>query len=189
MSLSSSSEEDSRSAEVGDAPRPAQRREVILEEYDPAWADRAAEWIARVKEAGGDAIVEVHHIGSTSVPGMLAKPIIDLMPGLRSYEAGATIVEAMRALGFDPRGEFGIPRRHYFHREDVHVHAYAVGEGQWQDQLDFRDYLRRDAGARADYAALKRRLQLQYRFDPQEFSNQKSAFVAQILATARSLQG
>ena len=169
-------------ASAGDRPR----REVILEDYDSAWPDRAAEWIERVRAAGGDAIVEIHHIGSTSVPGMLAKPIIDLMPGLRSFEAGFEIAEAMRALGFDVRGEFGIPRRHYFHREDVHVHAYAVGEGQWHDQLAFRDYLRAHEPAREEYAALKRQLQQHYRFDPQEFSNQKSEFVRRALTAARS---
>lgn len=158
---------------------------MVLERYNPEWADLADAWIARVHEAGGDAIVEVHHIGSTSVPGMLAKPIIDLMPGLRSFEAGFEIIEQMIALGFDARGEFGIPRRHYFHREDVHVHAYAVGEGQWQDQLDFRDYLRMNEDARAEYAALKRELQRRYRFDPQEFSNQKSEFVERILRQVR----
>lgn len=173
---------DVRRADDKSEPRP---REVVLEEYDPGWTGLAAEWIARIREAGGDAVVEVHHIGSTSVRGMLAKPIIDLMPGLRSFEAGTAINEEMTALGFEARGEFGIPRRHYFHREDVHVHAYAVGEGQWQDQLDFRNYLRQHETARADYAALKRELQLKYRFDPQEFSNQKSAFVAKVLAAAR----
>jgi GrpB-like predicted nucleotidyltransferase (UPF0157 family) len=172
-------------AEPGSDPALPARREVILEPYDPAWADWAAEWKARILEVAGDAIVEIHHIGSTSVPGMLAKPILDLMPGLTSYEAGYELTDAMTALGFDARGEFGIARRHYFHREDVHVHAYAVGEGQWQDQLDFRDYLRGSAEAREAYADLKRELQAGYRFDPQEFSNQKSEFVAASLRAAR----
>ena len=163
------------------------RREVVLEPYDPAWLDWASEWMARILEVGGESIVEVHHIGSTSVPGMLAKPILDLMLGLTSYEAGYDLTEAMTALGFDARGEFGIPRRHYFHREDIHVHAYAVGEGQWQDQLDFRDYLRGSADAREAYADLKRELQAGYRFDPQEFSNQKSEFVAAALRAARGV--
>lgn len=162
---------------------------MVLESYNPEWAELAGAWIDRIRTVGGDAVVEVHHIGSTSVPGMLAKPIIDLMPGLRSFETGFEIVEAMEALGFDARGEFGIPRRHYFHREDVHVHCYVVGEGQWQDQLDFRDYLREHPDARAEYAALKRALRRRYRFDPQEFSNQKSEFVAEILAVARSSRG
>ncbi len=175
--------------ETDDPNGPGPRREVILEEYDPRWAEQAATWIARVREAGGDAIVAVHHIGSTSVPGMFAKPIIDLMPGLRSFDAGFEIGEAMAALGFDVRGEFGIPRRHYFHREDVHVHAYAVGEGQWRDQLDFRDYLRAHEDARNEYADLKRALQQEYRFDPREFSNQKSEFVAQVLERARASRG
>jgi GrpB-like predicted nucleotidyltransferase (UPF0157 family) len=172
-------------ADPGADPAVPPRREVILEPYDPAWVDWASEWTARILEVGGDAIVEVHHIGSTSVPGMLAKPILDLMPGLTSYEAGDQLTEAMTGLGFDARGEFGIPRRHYFHREDVHVHAYAVGEGQWQDQLDFRDYLRGSATARDAYAELKRDLQQRYRFDSQEFSNQKSEFVVESLRAAR----
>jgi GrpB-like predicted nucleotidyltransferase (UPF0157 family) len=162
------------------------RSEVILEGYNPAWPALATEWIARITEACGDAILEVHHIGSTAVPGMLAKPIIDLMPGLRSFEAGAAIVEPMAALGFEARGEFGIPRRHYFHREDVHVYAYAVGEGQWHDQLTFRDHLRGHPAAREEYAALKRDLQQRYRFDRVEFSNHKSQFVERILREARS---
>jgi GrpB-like predicted nucleotidyltransferase (UPF0157 family) len=161
------------------------RREVVLRAYDPAWVELAAEWMERVQAAGGDAIVELHHIGSTSVPGMFAKPIIDLMPGLRSFEAGFEIAEAMEALGLEARGEFGLPRRHYFHREDVHVHAFVPGEGQWQDLLDFRDYLREHEETRAAYAELKRELQVRYRFDPQEFSNQKAAFVASVLERAR----
>lgn len=163
------------------------RSEVILEDYNPAWPDRAARWIARITEACGDSLIETHHIGSTAVPGMLAKPIIDLMPGLRSFQAGAAIVEPMTALGFEARGEFGIPRRHYFHRDDVHVHAYAVGEGQWHDQLAFRDYLRGHPAAREEYAALKRDLQQRYRFDRVEFSEQKTDFVERILRQARRL--
>jgi len=128
----------------------------------------------------------VHHIGSTSVPGLLAKPIIDLMPGLRSFEAGLEIVEAMSALGFEARAEFGIPRRHYFDREDVHVHAFVPGEGQWQAHLDFRDYLRAHEDARTEYAALKRDLQQRFRFEREQYADAKSDFVASILRRARS---
>ena len=168
------------------APPPPARREVILQPYDPSWPALAAGWIAQIVDAAGDPVLEVHHIGSTAVPGMLAKPIIDLMPGLASYEAGTTIVRAMTRLGFEARGEHGLPHRHYFHRHDVHVHAYAVGEGQWHDHLDFRDYLRSHQAARDEYAALKRELQARYRFDPVEFSNQKSAFVERAPEAARS---
>ncbi|MDA0351815.1 MAG: GrpB family protein [Chloroflexi bacterium] len=159
---------------------------MILAPHDPAWRELAASWSARILEACGDAVVVVEHVGSTAVPGLLAKPIIDLMPGLRSFEAGYAIVEAMSGLGFEARGEFGIPRRQYFNREDVHVHAYVPGEGQWQDHLDFRDELRRSAEARAGYAALKRALQQRFRFDREEYSNQKAAFVAATLRTARA---
>ena len=160
--------------------------EVILESYEPAWVELAAAWSARIREACGDAVVEVHHIGSTSVPGLLAKPIIDLMPGLRSFEAGLEIVEVMNVLGFEARGEFGIPRRHYFDRDDVHVHAFVPGEGQWQAHLDFRDYLRAHEDARAEYAALKRQLQQRFRFEREQYADAKSDFIASILRRARS---
>jgi GrpB-like predicted nucleotidyltransferase (UPF0157 family) len=161
-------------------------REVVLYPYDAAWPGRYERWRALILEACGEAIVEIHHIGSTSVPGMLAKPVIDIMPGLARFEDGREMVAGMEGLGFEARGEYGIPLRHYFHRPDVHVHAYPVGQSQWWDQLLFRDYLRGHAEAREAYAALKEELRRSFRFDRVAFSDHKSEFVAEVLAKARA---
>lgn len=165
---------------------PLEAREVILREYDAAWPQLYEQWRIRILEACGPLITEIHHIGSTAVPGMLAKPVIDVMPGLAHFEDGFGIVRAMQELGFQSRGEFGIELRHYFHRADIHVHVYPVGEGQWHDQLAFRNYLRTHEEARTAYANHKRDLQQRHRYDPAAYSDAKADFIDSILAKARS---
>jgi GrpB-like predicted nucleotidyltransferase (UPF0157 family) len=78
------------------------------------------------------------------------------MPGIAQFEDGFSIVHAMQTLGFQSRGEFGFLLRHYFKRTDVHVHVYPVGQGQWYNQLAFRDYIRTHEDFRTAYVALKR---------------------------------
>ncbi len=163
---------------------PPEVREVILREYDPAWAQLYEEWRARILDVAGDHITEIHHIGSTSVPGLLAKPVIDIMPGIAQFEDGFSIVRAMQELGFQSRGEFGLLLRHYFNRTDVHVHVYPVGQGEWHNQLAFRDYLRTHEDARNTYIALKRDLQHRHRYNRAAYTEAKSDFIASILAKA-----
>lgn len=168
-------------------PTPPERTsEVVLAEYDPAWPRRYEGWRDRILAACGDLIAEIHHIGSTAVPGLLAKPVIDIMPGLAQFEDGFALVEPLQALGFDSRGEFGIAGRHYFSRADVHVHVYAVGESNWHSQLAFRDALRQSEDARKAYAALKRELQQRHRFDRPAYTEAKSEFVTTILDRVRA---
>jgi GrpB-like predicted nucleotidyltransferase (UPF0157 family) len=165
--------------------QPPESREVILREYDPAWPRLYEQWRNRILEACGPLITEIHHIGSTAVPGLLAKPVIDIMPGVADFEDGFSIVRAMQELGFESRGEFGLPLRHYFNRTDVHVHVYPVGQGQWHHQLVFRDHLRNHQAARNSYAALKRKLQSRHRFDPNAYTEAKSAFITAALTPAQ----
>lgn len=166
-------------------PQPPHVDEVVLVDYDPEWPALYDQWSKRILEVCGDLVTEIHHIGSTAVPGLLAKPIIDIMPGVARFEDGFALVDPLQALGFEARGEFGIPRRHYFNRTDVHVHVFPVGEGQWHDQLAFRDHLRTHEDTRSAYAALKRHLQQRYRFDRETYSDAKSDFIAEILDQAR----
>jgi GrpB-like predicted nucleotidyltransferase (UPF0157 family) len=115
------------------------------------------------------------------------------MPALVSFEAGVACVEPLEALGYDYRGEFGIPRRHYFVRyaddSDVglteHVHMYSPGEGQWGDHIAFRDYLRAHDEERDEYVALKRVLAERHAHDVEAYADAKSDFVQRILRLAR----
>jgi GrpB-like predicted nucleotidyltransferase (UPF0157 family) len=129
---------------------------VELVESDPSWPARGAEEAALVREALGAVVVE--HIGSTAVPGLVAKPIIDLLAGLQPLDV-ASGVAAMEAVGYEYLGEYGIPGREFFRkggdRRTHHVHAVELGGPQWVRHLAFRDYLRAHPDEAARYAAAK----------------------------------
>ena len=165
--------------------QPPESREVILREYDPTWPQLYEEWRDRILETCGPLITEVHHIGSTAVPGLLAKPVIDIMAGVADFEDGFSIVRGMQDLDFESRGEFGIPLRHYFNRSDVHVHVYPVGQGQWHHQLVFRDHQRNHEAARTPYPPLKRKHPAPHPFDRNAYTEAKAAFIAAALAPTR----
>jgi GrpB-like predicted nucleotidyltransferase (UPF0157 family) len=166
---------------------PRERRPVRLVPYDEDWP-RAYEAIAaEIMEACVPHVVEVHHIGSTAVPGLGAKPVIDVMPGLRSFEDGFAIVDAMEGLGYEYCGEFGIPRRHYFRWRsgtdfERHIHCYAAGEGQWHWHLAFRDHLRAHPQDRERYYWLKVELARRFPDDVEAYADAKSAFVRSIIS-------
>ena len=156
---------------------------VSICDYDPAWP-------ARFEAARFAISIAVEHIGSTSVPGLAAKPIIDVMPSLRRFEDGHACVAPLEALGYVYRGEYGIPGRHYFvssnsqGRRDQHVHMLVIGSDPWTRHLLFRDYLRAHPAAALEYAALKRALAAQYRWEMDAYADSKSGFVQDILARA-----
>lgn len=163
---------------------------VYIAPYDPEWAKLYEAIAAEILEACAPHVVEVHHIGSTSVPGLPAKPIIDVMPGLRSHEDGLAIVEPMRKLGYEYRGDFGIPRRHYFTMKpsltggpglDRHIHSYAVGEGQWSWHLALRDHLRANPADRDAYFQLKTELAARYPNDVESYAIAKGDFIRSII--------
>jgi GrpB-like predicted nucleotidyltransferase (UPF0157 family) len=161
-------------------------RRLQLAEYDPAWPGRYEAERAAIERALGDLVIEIHHIGSTSVPGLVAKPIVDILLGIRRLDVTDDEVAAMAALGFQYLGEYGIPLRRYFARPDsCHVHAFRVGEGQWHAHLLFRDYLRATPAARDRYAAAKLELAERVGWDRDRYVNAKERVVDGLLSEAR----
>ena len=163
---------------------------VRVVEYDPTWPDlftKEAERVRAVVDAA-DLPLTLEHSGSTSVPGLAAKPIIDILAG---YPEGALIhnyIEALQAAGYTYRGEQGIPGREFFRRGDprsYHVHMVLIGSPFWNDHLLFRDRLRADASLRDAYAALKLDLAKRYPRDREAYIDAKGPFVAGVLASAR----
>ena len=157
--------------------------------YRPEWPLAFERESAAIREACGPWAVEVHHIGSTSVPGLAAKPVLDMMPvAAGPSEAGET-VPRMAALGYQCLGEYGIPGRLYFEkdvdgRDVAHVHMFPLGHPGIRTHLAFRDYLRAHPVAARDYERLKRQLAVKHRADREAYTDAKAAFIEGIIAAA-----
>lgn len=167
------------------------KRPVVLVEYDPSWPAIAASESQAImdacRQACGSAVLRVEHIGSTSVPGLMAKPVIDLMPLVRSFEEGFACVEAIRRLGYWYGGEFGIAGRHLFIKGDPrthHVHMLVDGSREAVRHLAVRDQLRGDPELARRYAVLKLELQKRFSHDRQGFSDAKAEFMKEIFRRA-----
>ncbi|WP_299731418.1 GrpB family protein [uncultured Tateyamaria sp.] len=133
----------------------------LLVAYDDSWpamaAAEAARW--RTHVAG---LVTVHHIGSTAVPGLPAKPIIDLIPVFADDASADAARPALEDMGYEWMGAFGLPGRRYCRRFDpesghrlVHAHAYVQGHADIRRHLAFRDALRNNTALRVAYASVK----------------------------------
>jgi GrpB-like predicted nucleotidyltransferase (UPF0157 family)/predicted kinase len=159
---------------------------VELAPYDPGWPAQYEAERARVQAALGDLAVEIHHIGSTAVPGLEAKPVIDILVAVRKLEDAMACVAPLQALGYTfidyaqntDRRFFrkGMPRTH-------HLHIVEQGSATMIQHLAFRDILRAHPELRQQYAQLKAELAARYKRDRATYTDSKSAFVKNVLAS------
>jgi GrpB-like predicted nucleotidyltransferase (UPF0157 family) len=135
----------------------------LLADYDPSWGDDYAEEKARLDVALGDVAKAIEHFGSTSVPGMRAKPILDIIVGVSPFKDWERCKAPLESLGYDFVANAGIPRHYIFGRghdltERTHIlHIVDYDTEEWSLNLAFRDALRTDAALRAKYLAEKER--------------------------------
>jgi GrpB-like predicted nucleotidyltransferase (UPF0157 family) len=128
--------------------------------YDARWPAWYAEDAVEIARALGARLQAIEHFGSTAVPGMAAKPIVDVLVALRSWPSDPEDRDALAALGYEYLGESGVPGREYFRRRRAHSTNLAVVEWEgavWADNLATRDYLRCHPGAALAYAGAKER--------------------------------
>ena len=162
---------------------------VRLVPHSHTWPVLYAAEVARLAPELAAAGVEVvfEHTGSTAVPGLAAKPIIDILAGLVRENDRPAVIAALERAGYVYRGEQGIPGRDFFRRGDprqYHVHLTRFESAFWRDHLLFRDWLRTHDDVAADYAALKRTLAERFPTDRPAYLEGKTAFVARVLAAA-----
>jgi GrpB-like predicted nucleotidyltransferase (UPF0157 family) len=157
---------------------------VRLVPYDDRWP---AEFVAeqgRIRQALGTLALQLEHIGSTAVPGLPAKPILDILAGYHERAALPDLIAAIQRAGYIHRGESGIPGREFFRRGDpraYHIHLTEIGNRLWNDHLAFRDRLRADPPVRDAYAALKARLAEQFPTNREAYIEGKAAFIQALL--------
>ena len=157
-------------------------------EYDPAWPEVFEALAAPVRDAVDDLGAEVEHVGSTAVPGLAAKPVIDMDVVVSSPDDVPEAIERLSALGYVHEGDEGIAGRAAFLWPPgaVRHHLYVVvaGSAPHADHVRFRDHLRAHPEAAAEYAALKRELALGHRADRDAYTEAKAGFVAMVLTRA-----
>ena len=161
---------------------------VQLHEHSAAWAPLAERWMSDLRRALRPLAPRVEHIGSTAVPGMAAKPVVDLQVSVDDVDDEAAYRPALESLGLvlrarEPGHRFfrppaGQPRA-------VHVHVCTRGSGWEQDTLTFRDVLRRRPEVAAAYAELKRRLAAEHATDRAAYTDGKTAFVRSVVQGSR----
>jgi GrpB-like predicted nucleotidyltransferase (UPF0157 family) len=156
--------------------------EVI--DYDPLWPSQFESEKIRIIRTLGDLLHTLEHGGSTAVPGLAAKPIIDMWAALRGPLSAAPIA-AMAKIGYEHFGEYGLAGRDYFVKATppvCHLHCYPVGHPDWNRHLAFRDWLRtHPEGARA-YGRVKRELAIRFSGDRMAYTEAKSDFIESALA-------
>jgi GrpB-like predicted nucleotidyltransferase (UPF0157 family)/GNAT superfamily N-acetyltransferase len=152
--------------------------------YNSLWPEMFKEEAEKVKKALGENCVEIHHIGSTSVPGLAAKPVIDIIPVVRDITKVDEANERMMVLGYEAQGEFGIPFRRYFQKggdDRTHnVHIFEQGSPEVDRHLKFRDWMRTHDDDRNAYAGLKHQLAKQFPHDTVGYCNGKDVFISDI---------
>ena len=166
-----------------------ERRELYLLEHDPAWVDRYAGHEARVRAALGDRVVAVEHIGSTSVPGLAAKPIIDVLVTVPDITAEEDYLEPLLAAGYLLRVREPGHRLVRNEQRDVHIHVLEPDTVAAHDYLLLRDHLRRDPADRELYEATKRELMTHDWVDMNAYADAKTEVIEAIKARARSRLG
>lgn len=163
---------------------------VHLLPYDFRWTEEFARESSAISRALGRVLIAIHHIGSTAIPGIHAKPIIDMLAVTSDIALLDESASRLQALGYDALGEFGIPGRRYFRKNNPaevrthHIHVFEAGSPQIARHLAFRDFLQAHPDDARRYDALKRRLAELYPRGTADYTQGKESFIHDIDARA-----
>ncbi len=150
-------------------------------DYDHDWPAMFDTESQLLRDTLGEQVIDIHHIGSTAVPGLAAKPIIDILLEVRDVIALDDFDEAMIGIGYIPRGELGIAGRRFYIKGGLdrshHVHAFNAGSEGVIRHIAFRDYLIAHPEIAAEYAVLKKRCARDCENDSEKYCDMKDDFV------------
>jgi GrpB-like predicted nucleotidyltransferase (UPF0157 family) len=161
-------------------------REIRVVAHDPAWPERFASERRRLAAALGDVARRIDHVGSTAVPDLVAKPIIDIDLSVPEVEAEVDYLPRLLAAGYRLRVRQQGHRMVRTEQRDVHVHICTIGSDWERSHLLFRDWLRRDAGDRKSYGHLKLQLAQRDWADMNEYADAKGPLIAEITERAEA---
>lgn len=164
---------------------------IVIADYNSQWPTLFEQHKQRILQATRGLVIAIEHIGSTAVVGLAAKPVIDIMPGVKTLADADTCVEAMVGLGYTyiQKYESMMPERRFFNRNvegeiSQNVHMVVVNGEFWERHLLFRDYLRTHPDTVEAYARIKRELAPQFD-DTNDYAKAKTEFITGMVAEAR----
>src|SRR3989344_8613096 len=168
-----------------------QRGTVRLEEYNPKWSNLFEQEKELLLKTFGDRLIAIEHIGSTAIPGLLAKPIIDINVAIPSLKDIDDFITKVQELGYEYIPERRFSDRQFFpkgpsEKRTHHLNLVEItSETGWKNQILFRDYLREHEEIRNEYTKLKKELAEKYADNRDEYTERKSKFVIEIINKAK----
>jgi GrpB-like predicted nucleotidyltransferase (UPF0157 family) len=154
--------------------------------HDPLWRDAFEAEAKQVAAALGEKVVAVHHIGSTAIPNIYAKPVVDLLVEIGDITEVDNRSSAMESLGYEVMGEYGIPGRRYFRKDNPegirthNLHAFEAGSAEVERHLTFRDYMVAHPVDAQRYSALKRKLAEEHPQSMDGYMDGKDGFIKEM---------
>ena len=163
---------------------------LVLHKYDPNWPNRFVEEEQAITDLLGEEVIAIHHVGSTSVPGLLAKSIIDIALEIRQYPPSQALIEALASIGYEHMGESGVRGRHWFRKgrpRSFHIHAVPQNGEVARAQVQLRDFLRKHPEAAKEYEDIKKLNAEGKTIDSAEYAAAKGLFIERVLSTGAAL--
>ena len=160
---------------------------VRIVPYDPEWPRLFEAEERRLRAGLGSLAITIEHTGSTSVSGLAAKPVLDILAGVAGDVPLAPYIASFVAAGYIHRGEQDVPGREFFRRGDpraYHIHLTRIGSPFWHEHLAFRDYLRTHPDVRNEYARLKYALAARFPNDRNAYIEHKAPFIRRVVSLA-----
>lgn len=163
---------------------------VELEQYTQEWVVIAKETMHKLKNILGNIVVDIQHVGSTSIVGIMAKPIIDIEVGVNSIKDVMGLIPILQDNGFYYRPRTSNENHILFACRDLHnekdthyIHVVIYGKTEWTNNLKFRDILNENVDIRKEYENLKLQLSIEYPVDRTAYTNMKSEFIKRIICS------
>ena len=164
---------------------------VVIEEYNSEWLTQYQIEAVKVREVLGESILGVEHIGSTSLEGLGAKPIIDFMVGVCDLNQVVEFIEPLQQINYEHVFHKDFPNRRFFRKGEKgagthHLHIYKYGSEEWNNNILFRDFLKTHPDVLTQYHDLKKMLAKEYPNDRAAYTKAKHPFITKIIEKAKN---
>ena len=160
------------------------KRRLEVVSYNSNWKGMYKEESEKIKNILSDIIIDIHHIGSTAIPGIKAKPVIDMLVEVKDIEAVDQYNNKMEEFGYEVMGEYGIPKRRFFrkggNKRTHHIHIFQTGNEEIERHINFKEYLIAHPDKGREYSKLKVELKNKYSYDIESYTQGKNDFIKEI---------